>query len=77
MNQTMNSRPVHEIRIGSVKAALWRNETAVGPRYNATLSRIYKDGDEWKSSDSLGRDDLLTAAKVLDLAHSWMLEQSE
>lgn len=76
MNQTTN-KPVHEVRIGSIKAAIWANDTAVGTRYNATLTRIYKEGDEWRSTESLGRDDLLTASKVLDLAHSWMLAQAE
>ena len=34
---------------------------------------LYKDAEgRWKSTDSLGREDLLLAAKVLDLAHSWI-----
>ena len=35
-------RPVHEVRLGKVKAAIWRNETEAGPRYSVTFSRIYK-----------------------------------
>jgi hypothetical protein len=26
-------RPVHEVRLGKVKAAIWRNETDLGARY--------------------------------------------
>jgi len=37
-------RPVHEIRMGRVRAAIWENDTSNGKRHNATLSRIYKDG---------------------------------
>jgi hypothetical protein len=33
-----------------------------GPFYNVTVSRSYKEGDSWKSSDSFGRDDLLVLA---------------
>lgn len=33
-------RPVHEVRIGAIKAAIWKNETNGGARYNVTLSRI-------------------------------------
>lgn len=77
MSNTTN-KPVYEIRYGAVKATIWVNETSVGPRHNVTLGRLYKDGDEqWRTSDSLGRDDLLTAAKVLDLAHSWIYSQAE
>ena len=33
-----------------------------------TLTRLYRNGDHWKESRQFGRDDLLQAAKVLDLA---------
>lgn len=72
---TTNNKPTHEIRIGSIKAAIWRNDTVNGPRHNVSVSRIYKDGEEWRSSDSFGREDLLTLAKVVDLAHTWIYEQ--
>ncbi len=68
-------RPVHEVRIGRIKAAIWKNSTENGVRFNATLSRIYRDGEEWKSTDSFGRDDLLLLAKVADQAHSWICNQ--
>ena len=78
MTQNSNNRPVHELRMGAIKATIWSNETTAGPRHNVTVGRLYKDSnDEWKTSDSLGRDDLLLAAKVLDLAHSWIHEQAE
>jgi hypothetical protein len=37
--------PVHEIRFGRVKAAIWENETSQGTRHNMTFQRIYRDGD--------------------------------
>lgn len=80
-SQTQNimakQTPSHEVRLGAVKAAIWKNDTEKGVRYNVTFSRIYKDGDDWKSTDSFGRDDLLVLAKVSDLAHSWIHEQSQ
>ena len=69
-------RPVHEIRFGRIRAAIWQNETEVGTRHNVTISRLYKDGDDWKDSASFGRDDLPLVAKVCDQAHSWIFEQS-
>lgn len=65
-------RPVQEVRLGSVKAAIWENTVGDIVRHNVTFSRIYKDGAEWKSSDTFGRDDLLVLAKVADQAHSWI-----
>ena len=75
--QTPKQKPIHEVRISTVKGAIWRNETENGTRYNVTFSRIYKDGDNWKSTDSFGRDDLLLLGKVADLAHSWIFAQSQ
>ena len=69
-----NNKPVHEIRMGRIKAAIWENSTQNGPRHNVTLVRIYKDGNQWKTSDSFGRDDLPLVMKVADLAHSWIYE---
>ncbi len=70
------ARPVHEVRMGRIRAAIWENETQNGTRHNVTLSRIYKDGDDWKDSSSFGRDDLPLVAKVADLAHSWIFQNS-
>ena len=69
------SKPVHEVRLGLIKAAIWHNLTRVGERHNVTLTRLYRNGDVWKESTHFGRDDLLLAAKVLDLAHSWIYQQ--
>jgi len=66
-------KPVHELRLGLIKAAIWEN--TVGDnllRYNVTFARIYKTETEWKASDAFGRDDLLVLAKVADQAHSWI-----
>ena len=72
-------RPTHEVRIGAIKGAIWRNETTGGVRYNVTFSRLYKDKEDaqWKSTDSFGRDDLLVLSKVADVAHTWIFQQSQ
>ena len=44
-----NHKPIDEVRIGRVKATIWKNGTEDAPRYNVTFSRLYKDGDQWKS----------------------------
>ena len=69
-------QPVHEIRLGAVKATIWENETSVGTRHNVTVSRLYKDGDDWKQTESFGRDDLPLLAKVVDQAHTWIFDSA-
>ena len=68
------NKPVQSLRYGALEAAIWANETPNGTLYNVTFARRYKDGEEWKSSDSFGRDDLLVLAKLADQAHSWIYE---
>ena len=72
----MATKPAHEIRLGRIKAVIWKNDTDAGTRHNVTVKRIYKDGDEWKETGSFGRDDLPLVAKVADLAHTWIYEQA-
>ena len=70
-----NNKPVHEVRMGVVKAAIWANETEYCVRHGVTFQRLYKDGDEWKTTDSFGRDELPLVAKVADLAHTWIYQE--
>jgi len=69
------TRPVHEVRLGRIKAAIWANEVEGRTRHNVTFARLYKDGDEWKTSDGFGRDDLPLLAKVADQVHTWIFQQ--
>jgi hypothetical protein len=59
-------KPIHEVRMGMIKVAVWKNDTQNGVLYKATFSRSYRDGNEWKTTESFGRDDLLVLAKVAD-----------
>ena len=73
-----NNKPIHEIRLGRIKAVIWGNELEGGGfRHNVQVRRIYKDGEEWKQSDSFGRDDLPLVAKVADMAHTWIHQASQ
>ena len=38
-----SKKPVHEIRMGRIRAAVWENETKNGNVHNVTISRLYKD----------------------------------
>jgi hypothetical protein len=68
-------QPVHEIRLGAIKATVWENHTQSGVRHNVNVCRLYKDGDEWKQIASFGRDDLPLVAKVIDMVHTWIFQQ--
>jgi hypothetical protein len=73
--QIEKAKPVHEIRLGRIRAAIWLNDTENGPRYNVQITRLYKDkNDKWKDSPSFGREDLPLVEKVADSAMVWIYE---
>jgi hypothetical protein len=72
---TDKAKPAHKIRSGALTVTVWKNDGDKGPWYSVTPARSYKQGEEWKESDSYGFEDLMTLAKLLDLAHTWILSQ--
>lgn len=69
------SKPVHEIRLGRVKAAIWANKTDKGTFYNVRFSRLYRDDDgNWCDTQNFGRDDLPLLEKVASRVHTWCFE---
>jgi hypothetical protein len=72
------SQPAHKIRSGTLQVTIWRNHGEKGNWYSVIPSRSYKQGEEtWKETDSLNADDLLPMAKLLDLAHTWIMHQQQ
>src|SRR5262245_31500874 len=69
-----SNRPVEKIRLGLIQAAIWRNETNSGLRHNVSFERIYREGNDWRSTNSFGRDDLLLLSKIADQAHTWIIQ---
>jgi len=73
-----SSKPVHELRLGRLKAAIWENPTENGVRYNVTVARLYEDETgSWKSTDSFGVDQLLALAKLVDQTHTWIVQKQQ
>jgi hypothetical protein len=68
------ARPIHEIRLGRIRAAIWENKSAKGTFRTVTLTRLYKQGSTWKESASFDRLDLPLVIKVVDRAHSWLYD---
>ena len=69
------ARPVHEVRIGLIKASVRRRRTRSAVRHSVSVVRLYRDGDVWKESTRFGRDDLPVVRLVLDKVHTWILQR--
>ena len=66
---TEENKPKMSIRAGAVRAAIWENETEKGVRYpTISLSRSYREGEEWREAHTYNRDDLMRVRLVVDKA---------
>ena len=69
-------QPIKEFRVGSIKAAIWRNDVQQGERtvvqYSVKVQRSYydKDSKQWKPTDFFFPNDLprlqLVVAKAFE-----------
>ncbi|MCY3970988.1 MAG: hypothetical protein OXG74_13705 [Acidobacteria bacterium] len=69
---TQNS-PTEQVRIGTVKAAIWRNHVGDdgNVRYGVTFGKLYRNDDgKWQTGRSFGLNDLLVLAKLADQVHT-------
>ena len=69
------AKPVFEIRRGLIKVRIWQRKTKNGVRFSLTVVRLFRNGDQWKESTRLGRDDIPLVRLLLDKAHTWILNQ--
>jgi hypothetical protein len=71
---TEGNKPIRTFRLRGVKVAVFENQTEQGVYYKTSLQRIYREGKEWKTTTSLGRDDLPVARLLLGQAWEFILE---
>ena len=70
----MARKPQHEIRRGLIVVRVWHKRSRSGSPFSLTVVRLYRNGDQWKESSRLGRDDIPLARLAFDEAHRWILE---
>ncbi|MBT4191911.1 MAG: hypothetical protein HOE11_01250 [Candidatus Diapherotrites archaeon] len=65
--------PVKKIKIGAIEVAVWENTSSEGKKFfNTTMERSYKDGEEWKKTNSLRDSDLPKAILALQKAFEFV-----
>ncbi len=73
------SGPVEKISDFPLAVAIWLNEGDSGKYYSVSCKRVYIDGVDdngkkiYKRSDSLGKKDIPTMMKLMDLAHTHIM----
>jgi hypothetical protein len=67
------NKPAAKYRLGYVTATVWKNDDF----FNVELVRNYKDGDDWRETNSLSAGDLLNAAKLLQRSEEFIASQAK
>jgi hypothetical protein len=78
MAENANSnKPVKSFRLRGVTASVFENKTEDGKSsfFKIAIQRTYKDGDEFKTTTSFGRDDLPIVALLSKRAWEFVLEK--
>jgi hypothetical protein len=71
-------KPAQTIQLGRIRATIWANQNGESDLwFSVTVSRSYRDGNDWKDTTSFRRDDLPVLAKALDMAYEWIWARSQ
>lgn len=71
------NKPAQQYRLRGLAVSVFANtaKDRSTPFYKVSMQKTYKDGDEFKTTTSLGRDDLPVADLLLRQAWVWILER--
>lgn len=71
MSEEKNT-PVYKAKVGTIDAAVWEQDGKNGKFLTVSMHRNYKDGEEWKKTNSLRVNDIpsvqLALAKCFEFA---------
>ena len=69
-------KPEKKFSCGSISASIWANTKVVtGEKvkiYSVTINKAYKEGDEWKYTNSFNIEDLPKVALVANEAYKYI-----
>jgi hypothetical protein len=73
----MRRRPAYEVGLGFIKVRVWFKRTKSAPQHTITVTRLFRNGAEWKESSRFGPDDIPTLNLLLDRALNWIVSASD
>ena len=76
MSQTTSNKPIQVLRRRGVKVSIFENRAGETVFHKIALQKIYReDSGEWKTTNSLGRDDLPIAQILIGRAWEYILDK--
>jgi hypothetical protein len=72
-------KPAHVLTDRGLSVSVFANTATVRDRevtfFDSYIQRTYKDGEEFKKTHKLAKDDLLKAAQLLTQAWAWIVDE--
>jgi len=70
------NKPEKKFNCGSISASIWANTKVVNSEaiklYSVTINKAYKEGEDWKYTDSFNIEDLPKVALVANEAYKYI-----
>ena len=70
------SKPEKRLRCGPISASIWAQSKTVNGEmvkfYSITIDRAFKDGEEWKHTNSFAAEDLPKVAMLASEAYRYL-----
>ena len=75
MSDTTTNKPIQVLRRRGVKVSVFQNQSGATTFHKVAVQKIYReDGGDWKTTNSLGRDDLPVAQMLIGRAWEYILD---
>ena len=76
MSESTSNKPIEVLRRRGVKVSIFENRSGDTTFHKVAVQKIYRDGQQgWKTTTSLGRDDLPIAQLLIGRAWEFILEK--
>lgn len=69
MSDSINNKPIEVFRRRGIKVSVFQNQSGDQVFHKVAVQKVYRDGDNWKTTSTLGRDDLPIARLLI--GHAW------
>lgn len=70
----MANKPEVSIKVGSLNFSVWKNKTAKGDIKSITITRTYKKGEAWETTNSFRPQDIVLLqsglSKLVDILYT-------
>lgn len=78
MKTQEKNRPVYSKKIGAIRASVWAGGNEEKTFFNISISRVYRDGDQFKESNTLnGLADVACLKETLIHVANWLSQADD